>query len=85
MISFLKRMEQKGAIAVEEAEPCRLYRAIWDSQVATADKINATLDSVFDDNPMMISCLADAREYSDSEIQEMIDILQKKRGKRHEH
>lgn len=84
MISFLKRMETKGSIKVEDASPVKLYRAAFKQDEAIRAQLDNTLTRVFDDNPlMMVSYLSKTNNLSDDDIEQMIAILkgQEKNGK----
>ncbi len=84
VISFLKRMETKGSIKVEDASPVKLYRAAFKQDEAIRAQLDNTLTRVFDDNPlMMVSYLSKTNNLSDDDIEQMIAILkgQEKNGK----
>lgn len=76
VISFLKRMESKGAIHVEEAEPVKIYTAAIEQETAIRQELGSTLARVFDDSPiMMVSYLAKSNSFTEQEIEQMIAIL----------
>lgn len=76
VISFLKRMETKGAIEVEDAEPVKLYTAAIEQDDAIRQELGSTLSRVFNDSPvMMVSYLAKSNSFTDKEIEQMIAIL----------
>lgn len=76
VISFLKRMESKGAIYVEDAEPVKLYTAAITQDEAIRQELGSTLTRVFNDSPvMMVSYLARSNSFTDKEIEQMIAIL----------
>ena len=75
VISFLKRMETKGTIKVEEANP-KLYRAAFKQDEVIREELDNTLSRVFDDNPLtMVSYLAKSDKLSDEDIDQMIALL----------
>ena len=75
VISFLKRMEIKGAIKVEDSNP-KNYRAAIKQDEAIKEKLDNTLSRVFDDNPLaMVSYLAKSNKISDEDIEQMIAVL----------
>lgn len=75
VISFLKRMESKGAICVEEAD-VKIYTAAVTQEDAIRQELGSTLSRVFNDSPvMMVSYLARSNSFTDKEIEQMIAIL----------
>lgn len=76
VISFLKRMETKGAVYVEDADPVKLYTAAFEQDEAIRQELDNTLSRVFNDSPlMMVSYLAKSSKFSEDEIEQMIAIL----------
>lgn len=76
VISFLKRMETKGAICVDDSQQYKLYSALIEQDETMRHELSGTISRVFDGNPMlMVSFLAKSKDYTEDEIQEMIDIL----------
>ena len=76
VISFLKRMEAKGTIHVEDAHPCKIYTAAVAQDEAIRQELDSTLTRVFDDSPvMMVSYLARTGSITDDEIAQIIAIL----------
>ncbi len=76
VISFLKRMETKGVISVDDSQQYKLYSALIEQNETIQHELSGTISRVFDGNPMlMVSFLAKSRDYTEAELQEMIDIL----------
>lgn len=76
VISFLKRMETKGTINVEDADPVKLYTAAVSQDDAIRQEMGSTMSRLFNDSPMMmVSYIAQSNRFTDKEIEQMIDIL----------
>ncbi|MCR4671588.1 MAG: BlaI/MecI/CopY family transcriptional regulator [Saccharofermentans sp.] len=76
VISFLKRMETKGTIYVEDADPVKLYTAAVSQDDAIRQEMGSTMSRLFNDSPMMlVSYIAQSNRFTDKEIEQMIDIL----------
>lgn len=83
VISFLKRMQQKGSIRAKDASPARLYYAAVDRDSAVSEETAYMLDKLYGgSSKLLVSNMVDqlARE----DIDALIKILQdaKKDGNR---
>ncbi len=77
VVSFLKKMEAKGAIHVEDADPFKLYSAAVEQDDAITQELGSTLTHVFGDSPVkMVSYLSKAGGITRDDIAQMIAILQ---------
>ena len=78
VISFLKRMEQKGSIRVEEASPARLYYPAIDKNSVVADETDWMIKRLYGgSSKLLVSNMVD--KLGDEDINELIAILQKAR------
>ncbi len=78
VISFLKRMEQKGSVRVDEAGPTKLYYPAIDKETVVTEETNWMIDKLYGGNSqLLVSNMVDKLE--DEDIEEMIAILQKAR------
>ena len=76
VISFLKRMEQKGSIRVEDASPARLYYAALDKGTAVGQETDHMLGKLYGGKPaLLVSNMVEKLDPKD--IKEMIALLQK--------
>ena len=76
VISFLKKMEAKGAIKVKSSEPVKIYSAKIKEEDAIKKELGSTLTRVFDNSPVkMVSYLAKTGSISDEQLEQMIAIL----------
>lgn len=75
VISFLKRLEAKGAVEVLEGRPIR-YRAAMDREAAVQRETEDLLGRVYGgEKLLMIQCAVNASPLSDEERDELIAIL----------
>lgn len=76
VISFLKRMEQKGSIRVEEAAPAKLYYAAVDKDSVINEETNHMLNKLYGgSSKLLVSNMVEKLDEQD--IEELIGILQK--------
>ena len=76
VVSFLKKMEAKGAVSVEDADPFKLYSAAVAQDEAITQELGSTLTHVFGNRPVkMVSYLSKASGVTDEDIAKMIAIL----------
>ena len=76
VISFLKKMEAKGTISVDETGPVKVYTAAVEQNDAIKQELGSTLSRVFDDSRvMMVSYLVKSGDVTDEEIEQMIAVL----------
>lgn len=82
IISFLKRMLTKEAIAVEDGQPAKLYRPLLDEQQTIRQETQSMLSKLYQgDFGLMMSRLVEEKEFSDREIDEMMEILRQGKGR----
>ncbi len=75
VISFLKRMEAKGAVKIRDGRPIR-YSAVLDREEAVQQETNDLLGRVYGgEKLLMIQCAVNASPLSDEEREELIAIL----------
>jgi BlaI family penicillinase repressor len=75
VISFLKRMQQKGSIRAEEASPARLYYALVDRDSVVSEERDHMLDKLYGgSSKLLVSHMVDKLGRED--IEELIAILQ---------
>lgn len=75
VISFLKRMEAKGAVTIHDGRPIR-YSAALDREEAVQQETNDLLGRVYGgEKLLMIQCAVNASPLSDEEREELIAIL----------
>ncbi len=75
VISFLKRMEGKGAVKLHEGRPIR-YSALLDREEAVQRETEDLLGRVYGgEKLLMIQCAVNASPLSDEEREELIAIL----------
>lgn len=85
IISFLKRMEAKKSISVEDARPRKLYRALIKKDETVLQEVQDVLDRAFDSKPLlMVSYLANNQVFSQEEIEELMQILQNGKEAQHD-
>ncbi len=75
VISFLKRMESKGAVTIHNGRPIR-YSAALDREEAVQQETKDLLGRVYGgEKLLMIQCAVNASPLSDEEREELIAIL----------
>lgn len=85
VISFLKRMEEKGAIHHEEGEKARLYYPDWDKEDTVISETADFLDRVFHGKiGLMLNAMVQHKALSRQEIDELYEILQSEDPHLHE-
>lgn len=86
VISFLKRLLSKEAIAVEEAQPVRLYSPLLTEDAAVQDETQRMLGKLYGgDAGLMVLNLVRQQPLRDEDVDALLDILsQSKGGKDHE-
>ena len=76
VISFLKRMQEKGAVAAEDAKPAKLYYPLWKEQQMIDRETRSMLGKLYDGQlSLMVSNLISQQELSEDEINELVEIL----------
>lgn len=78
VITYLKRLEAKGAVRHEEGERAKLYYAEIGRTDTQMQEINSFLNKVFSGNlGLMINTMIKEEKLSDSEINELVNMLKK--------
>lgn len=78
VMTFLKRMEEKGAIHYEEGERAKLYYPDIDKSEAAIQETEEFLHKVFDGRMgLMLNTMVEKKALSKNEIEELYDILKK--------
>ena len=81
VISFLNRMEKKGAVAYTEMGRAKAYAPAYPKEEATAEETERFLDRVFGGSlGLMVNTLVAGRTLSDDDIAQLMDILEKAKG-----
>lgn len=80
VMTYLKRMEEKGMIHHVEGEKAKLYFADLKKEEAIIQEKDHFLNKVFKGNVgLMISTMVEQNELSEDDINRLIDILEKKK------
>ena len=81
--AFLKRMEKKGAIRSEEAEPVKRYYPLLRQEAAVRQETKELLGRVYGgDVALLAQSLVQSRALDDAEMDELIALLKKGRKKK---
>lgn len=81
VISFLSRMEKKGAILFTEGTKAKEYYPLYSKEEATREVTESFLGRVFQGKlGLMVSAMVEEKSLSDAEIQELMDILGEAKG-----
>ena len=81
VISFLNRMEQKGAVTYREVGRARAYAPAIPREAATLEETERFLDRVFGGSlGLLVHSMVAQNALSDEEIGSLMDILQKAKG-----
>lgn len=80
VISFLKRMEAKGSIRVEQTEKRKYFYPMIDEENAVKKETeNLTLKAYGGNKMLLVSNIVKEQELSEREIDELIAILHERR------
>lgn len=80
VMTYLKRMEEKKLIRHTQGEKAKLYYADLERNEAILQERDNFLNKVFRGNVgLMISTMLEHNELSDEELQQLMEILQKKK------
>lgn len=83
IISFLKRMEEKNTVSYEIQGRTKLYRAIPQRTEVVTETTKGILERFFGGRMgKMVSYMADADQLTDSDIDELYDLLDKLKGEK---
>ncbi len=78
VMTFLRRMEEKGAIHYEEGDRARLYYPDIEKDKAVIWETEEFLHKVFDGRMgLMLNTMVEKKALSKTEIEELYDILKK--------
>lgn len=76
VMSFLKRMEDKGAVHYEEGEKAKQYYSDLKREEASLQEAEEFLDKVFEGKlGLMVNAMVQKQALSGAEIKELYDIL----------
>lgn len=77
VISFLKRMEAKGAVRVENSGKVKLYFPVWDKEDMIQEETHSILERVYGGNIfLMLSNAVRDKELSEQEKQQLLNVLE---------
>lgn len=77
VISFLKRMEEKGALHFEEGKKAKLYYPDWEKDKVCIQETEDFLNKVFHGKiGLMLNAMVQQKALSEQEIDELYQILQ---------
>ena len=77
VMSFLKRMEEKGALHYEEGERAKLYYPDLKREDAVLQETEEFLDKVFHGKlGLLLNAMVQQKELSEEEIEELHQILE---------
>ncbi len=80
VITYLKRMEEKGIIYHEKGQKAKLYYASLGRDEAVLQEKENFLNKVFRGNAgLMISTMVEQADLSEEDINQLIDIIQNKK------
>lgn len=78
VITLLKRMQEKGSVAVDESGPVKTYTPKITREEASASQTKRFLSHVFEGKAsLLINNLVDSGEMSLEEIQELLDLMRR--------
>ena len=81
VISFLNRMEKKGAVVYTEVGRARAYSPAYPKEEATLEETERFLDRVFGGSlGLMVHSLVESKSLSQGDIDELMDILEQAKG-----
>ena len=82
VITLLKRMQEKGTVAVDETGDVKRYTPLLSQEEASAQQTKKLLSHVFSGQAsLLISHLVDSGEITLKEMEELMDMMRKE-GKR---
>ena len=81
--AFLKRMEKKGAISCEDAEPVKIYHPLLRKETAVRQETKELMGRVYGgDVALLAQSLVKSKALDDDEMEELIALLKKGREKK---
>ena len=79
VITLLKRMQEKGTVAVDESGEVKRYSPLMTQEEASAQQTKKLLDHVFSGSAsLLINHLVDSGEITLKEMDELMDMMKKK-------
>ena len=79
VITLLKRMQEKGTVAVDETGDVKRYSPLLTQEEASAQQTKKLLDHVFSGRAsLLINHLVDSGEITLKEMDELMDMMKKK-------
>ena len=82
VITLLKRMQEKGTVAVDESGDVKRYSPLMTQEEASAQQTKKLLDNVFSGRAsLLINHLVDSGEITLKEMDELMDMMKKKTEK----
>ena len=76
IISFLKRMIEKGYIYMEERSPAKLYYPLLDKNDTVLQETRSFAEKIFNGKlGLLVSSLAESEDITEDEINSMIESL----------
>lgn len=83
VITLLKRMQEKGTVAVDESGPVKRYSPAVSREEASAEQTQKLLRRVFSGKAsLLVNHLVDSGELSLAEMQELLSELETERDRR---
>lgn len=74
--SFLKRMQEKGAIAADESGKVKQYLPLWDKEETILEETHSIMDRVYQGNLLlMVSNAVKEQKLTKEEIDELKNML----------
>lgn len=78
VITLLKRMQEKGSVAVDESGPVKTYTPSITREQASTSQTRKLLSSIFGGKPsLLINTLVDSGEISLQEMQDLLDLMRR--------
>ena len=79
VMSFLKRMEEKGALHFEEGEKAKLYYPDWKQEQAVVQESEDFLNKVFKGRiGLMVNAMVQQNAITEEDLKELQEILERK-------
>ena len=83
VITLLKRMTEKGSVAVDETGRAKLYTPLITREEASAEETHKFLSHVFKGKAsLLVSHLVDAGDLSEDDLRQILGVLNGKKGNR---
>ncbi len=83
IISFLKRMQIKQTVRVEDAKPVKLYYPLVTEEQVKRYETESLIDKLFGGSPLsLVNNLVQNKAVSDEELDDMLELLAQARSKK---